>query len=198
MAIQVYTGSFGDQFPSSGGSFSTMLDRFFNDSVSRSGGMSRFAPSVDAYETEHGYEIEASLPGLRREDIKVEFQQGRLTISGERRAQQNRQDQNRRYHLLESQYGSFSRSFQLPDVADAKGIEAHFEDGILRVTVPKNEEKTKRHQIAVGGGQNNGAPSGQLSDRMGQQATDVPVEAGDGQAAGGDQSAAQNGEGAGS
>ena len=120
---------------------------------------------------------------MRREDIKVEFQQGRLTISGERRVQSERN--NRRYHLVESQFGSFNRSFQLPDVADANGIEARFENGILHVTVPKNEEKTKRRQIEVRGDQgSNGAASGQLSERMGQQATDVPIEGGsDGQSA---------------
>ncbi len=178
MAIQRYSDGFGDQFPSPGSSFSTMLDRFFKESMTRSGGLSRYSPHVDAYETERSYELEASLPGLKREDIKVEFQQGRLTRSGERRSQSERNE--RRYHLIESQYGSFNRSFQLPDVADAQHIEVRLENGILHVSVPKNEEKTKRHQIEVRGSQ--AGPSkpgnGHLPERMGQQATDVPVESG--------------------
>ncbi|WP_400192939.1 Hsp20/alpha crystallin family protein [Hymenobacter sp. B81] len=169
MAIQRYAAdSFGDSLPQS---FSAMLDRFFNDSLAQRGRVSAFSPQVDAYETERSYEIEAALPGLKREDIKVEFHQGRLTISGERRLEQERND--RRYHVLESQYGSFQRSFQLPDVANAQGIEASFEDGVLHVTVPKDEQKTMRHQIQVRG--NRGGNGGQLSERMGEQATEVRV-----------------------
>ena len=151
-----------------------MLDRFFNDSLASRSRVSSFSPQVDAYETEKSYEIEVSLPGLKRDDIKVDFQQGRLSISGER-SFHNEQDQ-RRYHVVESSYGSFQRSFQLPDTVDASKIEARFDDGVLHVSVPKDEQKTMRHQIQVGGGQSSGNRSGQLSDRMGQQATDVPVQ----------------------
>ncbi|UYZ58273.1 Hsp20/alpha crystallin family protein [Hymenobacter latericus] len=177
MAIQRYSDSFGDMMPQS---FSSMLDRFFNDSLNTRGRMNSFMPHVDAYETEQGYEIEASLPGLKREDIKVEFQQGRLSISGERRMQNERND--RRYHMMESQYGSFQRTFQLPDVANGQGIEATFEDGVLHITVPKDQQKTMRHQVEIRGRQpqQNNLQTGQVSDRMGQQATDIPVEAGNG------------------
>jgi HSP20 family protein len=175
MAIQRYSDSFGDMMPQS---FSSMLDRFFNDSLNSRGRMSSFAPHVDAYETERSYEIEAALPGMKREDIKVEFQQGRLTISGERHLKNERTD--RRYHLMESQYGSFQHSFQLPDVANAQGIEAHFEDGMLRISVPKNEQKTMRHQIQIQDRQQqqSGMQSGQMSERISQQATDVRVDSG--------------------
>ncbi|OUJ76118.1 Hsp20/alpha crystallin family protein [Hymenobacter crusticola] len=173
MAIQKYQDSFSDVMP---GSFSSMLDRFFNDSLASRGRVASFSPQIDAYETERGYEIEAALPGMKREDIKVDFHQGRLTIAGER---QFRNDQNqRRYHVVESSYGSFSRSFQLPDTVDPSKIEASFEDGVLHITVPKDEHKTMRHQIQVRGSQNSSNPSGQLTDRTGQQATDIPVQAG--------------------
>ncbi|RAK62724.1 Hsp20/alpha crystallin family protein [Hymenobacter edaphi] len=148
MAIQRYSDAFGDLMPQS---FSAMMDRFFNDSMNSRGQLNAFVPHVDAYETEQSYEIEAALPGLKRDDIKVEFQHGRLSISGERRLQQERHG--RRYHLLESQYGSFHRSFQLPDVASAQGIDAQFEDGVLRISVPKDQQKTLRHQIQVRGAQ---------------------------------------------
>ncbi|GAB2944432.1 hypothetical protein GCM10027048_06540 [Hymenobacter coalescens] len=180
MAIQRYSDSFGDLMPQS---FSAMMDRFFNDSMNARGQLNAFTPHVDAYETEKSYEIEASLPGMKRDDIKVEFQQGRLSISGERRMQQERND--RRYHVLESQYGSFHRSFQLPEVANAQGIEAQFEDGVLRISVPKDQQKTMRHQIQVRAGQaGQGAAGGQMSERVGQQATDVPVESGEPRPAG--------------
>ncbi|UOG74894.1 Hsp20/alpha crystallin family protein [Hymenobacter tibetensis] len=174
MSIQKYQDSFSDLASSN---FSTMLDRFFNDSLASRGRVNSFSPHVDAYETEKSYEIEAALPGMKREDIKVDFHQGRLTIAGER---QFRNEQNqRRYHMVESSFGSFQRSFQLPDTVDAGRIEASFEDGMLRVSVPKDEQKTMRHQIQVRGGQsttgNNGASNGQLSERVSQQATDVAV-----------------------
>jgi HSP20 family protein len=160
-------------------SFSSMLDRFFQDSVAGRGRVAAFSPQVDAYETEKGYQIEVALPGLKREDIKVNFHQGRLTISGERHFKNEQND--RRYHVVESSYGSFSRSFQLPDTVEPRQIQAQFEDGVLRVTVPKNEEKTMRHQIQVQGSQGQQAMgSGQMSERMGQQATDVTVEQGNG------------------
>jgi HSP20 family protein len=176
MAIQKYQDSFGDLMPQS---FSSMLDRFFQDSVAGRGRVAAFSPQVDAYETEKGYQIEVALPGLKREDIKVDFHQGRLTISGERHFKNEQND--RRYHVVESSYGSFSRSFQLPDTVEPRQIQAQFEDGVLRVTVPKNEEKTMRHQIQVQGSQGQQAMgSGQMSERMGQQATDVTVEQGNG------------------
>ncbi|AYA38936.1 Hsp20/alpha crystallin family protein [Hymenobacter oligotrophus] len=184
MAIQRYSDSFGDMTPQS---FSSMLDRFFSDSLNTRGRLSAFVPHVDAYETERGYEIEASLPGMKREDIRVEFQQGRLSISGERRMQNERND--RRYHLMESQYGSFQRTFQLPDVANGQGIEATFEDGVLRISVPKDQQKTMRHRVEIRGGQQqqNNLQTGQVSGRMGQQAADIRVEEGHSQGQGAQQ-----------
>lgn len=175
MAIQQYQDSFSGMGHSP---FSTMLDRFFNDTVASRGRLSSFSPQVDAYETERGYQIEAALPGMKREDIKVDFHQGRLTISGERQFQ-NEQN-NRRYHLVESSYGSFQRSFQLPDTVDPSQIEASFEDGVLRVMVPKDTQKTMRHQINIREGQQS-MGSGQMSERMGQQASDITVQTSDGQ-----------------
>ncbi|SNR51119.1 Hsp20/alpha crystallin family protein [Hymenobacter mucosus] len=170
MAIQKYQDAFSD---SASASFSSMLDRFFSDSMAARGRVNSFSPQVDAYETEKSYEIEAALPGMKREDIKVDFHQGRLTIAGERHF---RNEQNeRRYHVVESTFGSFHRSFQLPDTVDATRIEAAFEDGILHVSVPKDEKKTMRHQIEVRGGQQSGG-AGQLAGRAGQQATDVAVQ----------------------
>ena len=169
MAIQKYQDSFSDMMPQN---FSTMLDRFFQDSVASRGRMAAFSPQVDAYETEKGYQIEVALPGLKREDIKVDFHQGRLTISGERRFKNEQND--RRYHVVESSYGSFQRSLQLPDTVEPRQIQAQFEDGVLRVMVPKDAQKTMRHQIQVQSSQGQSNP-GQMSERMGQQATDVQV-----------------------
>ncbi|WP_299984770.1 Hsp20/alpha crystallin family protein [uncultured Pontibacter sp.] len=127
-----------------------MLDRFFNESVN-SRGFSGFTPHVDACETENGYEIEVALPGIRKEDIAIDFQEGKLTISGERRFE--KKEEGRRYQMLETQYGTFSRSFYLPDNVDADKISAQLQDGVLVVNVPKDEQKTMKRQISISGGE---------------------------------------------
>ncbi|MFC6996476.1 Hsp20/alpha crystallin family protein [Rufibacter roseus] len=144
MAIQRFRSGLDDFMPQT---FSSMLDRFFQDTVNSQERLSKFNPMVDSYETEKGFEIEVALPGLSKEDIQLDFQEGRLTISGERRFR--KEEKEKRYHLIESQYGTFSRTFYLPDTVDADKIEAVFENGILHVSVPKDERKTARHRIEV-------------------------------------------------
>ncbi|MBK0403644.1 Hsp20/alpha crystallin family protein [Adhaeribacter sp. BT258] len=130
-------------------SFSTMLDRFFNDSLNSRKAMANFTPHVDTSETDNSYEIEVSLPGLKKEEIEIDFQDGRLTISGERKFSDEKRT--KKYHMLESQYGSFSRSFYLPDSINSEAIDAEFEDGVLRITVPKETRKISRQQIKIKG-----------------------------------------------
>lgn len=144
MAIQKFGGLMDDFMPQN---FSSMLDRFFQDSVNQRQRMADFNPSVDTCETESGYEIELTLPGLKKEDIRIELQEGRLTVSGERKFRNENKD--KRYHVVESQYGSFSRSFQLPNNIDPAAINAEFQDGILHLSVPKDQQKTRKHQIQI-------------------------------------------------
>src|SRR5690606_6482954 len=98
----------------------------------------------------NGYEIEVALPGIRKEDIAIDFQEGKLTISGERRFEKQ---EDRRYQMLETQYGTFSRSFYLPDNVDPDKISAQLQDGLLLVNVPKDEHKTMKRQITIAGGE---------------------------------------------
>jgi len=144
MAIQRFGGLMDDLMPQN---FSTMLDRFFQDSVNQRQRMADFYPHVDTSETENGYELELTLPGLNKEDVRIELQEGRLTISGERKFRNENKD--KRYHVIESQYGSFSRSFQLPNHINPAAIHAEFQDGILRISVPKDEQKNQKHQIQI-------------------------------------------------
>jgi HSP20 family protein len=144
MAIQKFGGLMDDFMPQN---FSTMLDRFFQDSVNQRQRMADFNPHVDTCETENGYEIEITLPGLKKDDIRIELQEGRLTVSGERKFQN--ENKNKRYHVIESQYGSFSRSFQLPSHIDPAAVNAEFQDGILRLNIPKDQQKTRKHQIEI-------------------------------------------------
>src|SRR3712207_1232403 len=105
MTITKYNGYLTDKMPQT---FSTMLDRFFNETVNNRRQLADFTPHVDAFETETQYEFNVSLPGLNKDDINIDFQEGKLTISGERKFNQE-ESQNKKYHLLETQYGSFSR-----------------------------------------------------------------------------------------
>ncbi|NEM96820.1 Hsp20/alpha crystallin family protein [Pontibacter burrus] len=127
--------------------FSSMLDRFFNEPVNTRG-LSSFTPHVDACETENGYEIEVALPGIRKEDITIDFQEGRLTISGERKFEKQ-EGNGKRYQILETQYGSFSRTFYLPDNVNPDQIAARMENGMLQVHVPKDEHKTMKRRISI-------------------------------------------------
>lgn len=131
--------------------FTSLLDRFFNDTVN-STRLSTFTPRFDVSETANGYEFQVALPGLKEEDINVDFQEGRLTISGERKFV--REENQKKYHLVETQYGSFSRSFYLPDNVAPENIEAHFENGMLLIQVPKDEKKVQKHQIKIKSGAN--------------------------------------------
>src|SRR5690606_5594019 len=124
--------------------------RFFNESVNTKG-LRSFTPHVDACETDKGYEIEVALPGIRKEDVAIDYQEGRLSISGERRFEKSEGD-GRRYQMLETQYGSFNRTFYLPDNVNPDQIKAKLEDGILHVTVPKDVKKTMKRQISIASG----------------------------------------------
>jgi HSP20 family protein len=100
-----------------------------------------WAPSVDISETEGEYLIRASLPGVKKEDTKVTVEDGMLTLSGERQQQEEVKDE--KFHKVESFYGSFSRSFALPDAVDEKAIKADSKDGVLTVHVPKIKVEAK-------------------------------------------------------
>ncbi|HLJ39583.1 MAG TPA: Hsp20/alpha crystallin family protein [Steroidobacteraceae bacterium] len=101
-----------------------------------------WAPSVDISETGAEYLIRASLPGVKKEDTKVLYEDGMLTLSGERSQQEEQKDE--KFHKVESFYGSFSRSFALPDAVDDKAIRAESKDGVLTIHVPKTKVEATR------------------------------------------------------
>ncbi|HBQ59411.1 MAG TPA: heat-shock protein Hsp20, partial [Balneolaceae bacterium] len=82
-------------------------------------------------ETDNSFEIEVALPGMKKDDINIDLDNGRLTISGERTFEN--EESNKNYHRLESGFGSFSRSFQLPDSIDEESINAKYENGVLDI-----------------------------------------------------------------
>lgn len=101
-----------------------------------------WAPVANISETEKEYLIKAELPEVRKEDVKVTVEDGVITISGERRQELDHQEE--KLHRIESFYGSFMRSFRLPDDADAAAIQAESKNGILKVRVPKKASARAR------------------------------------------------------
>jgi HSP20 family protein len=130
-----------------------VIDRFFNDSVARSGGSTSdsyrgsFVPKVDVFEEEKAFEVHVAVPGMNKEDFKIDLNEDRLTISGERKYSKEKKEDSLR--SVETSYGSFSRTFTLPDNIDLNKIEAEYKNGILEITLPKDEKKIIKANIRV-------------------------------------------------
>ena len=106
-------------------------------------GVSGFVPVVNTREGEFAYHIDVDLPGVDKKDIKVDMHKDILTISGERKTKEEIKEDD--YYKIETSFGKFSRSFNLPENADVENIEASGENGVLEVVVPKlSEEKHKK------------------------------------------------------
>lgn len=111
---------------------------FFEDRPSgRESAIPSLSTRVNVMETDSAYEIEAELPGLDQKDIELKVSDGVLTLSGERKAEQ--EEKKKDYHLMERSYGSFRRSFTLPDNIVEDKIDAKFANGVLTVMLPKRE-----------------------------------------------------------
>lgn len=118
------------------------FDRLFNGSRSRLGRSeesmtaTEWSPSVDITEDDNEFVVKAELPEVKKDDVKVTLEQDVLTIRGERRAE--KEEKHKKYHRVERSYGSFERSFTLPEATDAGKITSEFKDGVLTVHLPKN------------------------------------------------------------
>ena len=140
-----YNSALNDYTPSS---FSNLIDRFFNESVARSGGSAySFVPRVDIIEEDKAFEVHVAVPGMKKDDFKIDLNDNFLTISGERKNSREKKENN--FYSVETQYGTFSRSFTLPENVDATKISAKYVDGILEVVIPKDEKKALKTTIKV-------------------------------------------------
>lgn len=123
----------------------TRLDRMFSDLYSE--GTRAWVPPVDIYEGDnHEVVIKAELPDVKKDDIRVTFENDVLTIAGERKQEASAQRDS--FSRVERRFGSFSRSFTLPTTVDASAIAASYKDGVLTVRLPRREE-AKPKQITV-------------------------------------------------
>lgn len=119
-------------------SMNRQLSRLLDDSNTVMGGEAgKWMPSVDIRETDDALIVEAELPGIDKKDAKVEVKDGVLTISGERRYEKDVKEEN--VHRIERSYGSFTRSFGLPNNIDVENVDAQMKDGVLTVRLPKRE-----------------------------------------------------------
>ena len=100
--------------------------------------LTEWAPVVDISEDDQEYCIKAELPEIKREEVNVKVENGVLTLAGERKME--KEEKGKKYHRVERAYGSFERSFTLPDDADGSKVTANFKNGVLQVHVPKNEK----------------------------------------------------------
>lgn len=145
MSLIRYNSAVNDFAPTA---FSNLIDRFFNDSVARSGGSSySFVPRVDVIEGEKAFEVHVAVPGMNKEDFKIDLNDNYLTISGERKWADEKKEIN--FHSIETQYGTFSRTFTLPENVDATKINAKYVNGILEINIPKDEKKVLKSTIKV-------------------------------------------------
>lgn len=107
-----------------------------------------WTPSVDISETEGEYQIKAEIPDVKKEDVKVTVEDGVLTIQGERKHE--KEEKGKKYHRIERSYGSFVRTFSLPDVIEEEKVKAEFKDGVLNLHLPKSEKaKPKAIEVKV-------------------------------------------------
>jgi HSP20 family protein len=129
----------------------TRINDLFGEGVGRARALPSatagvWLPPVDILESKDAYLIRAELPGMKKEDFKLEVNDGTLTLSGERKAEAGANGFE--YHRAERVNGKFSRSFYLPQTVKQDGIKASYQDGILEIQVPKAEE-TKPRQISI-------------------------------------------------
>jgi len=116
--------------------FFSIFDRVFGDrSLTDDRADYRVQPRMDVSEEENKYAVRLDIPGLAKEDISIKVENGTMKIEGERK-----EERTGKYHLTERTYGRFYRSFALPDDVDAEKIEAKAANGVLEITLPKNQK----------------------------------------------------------
>ena len=124
------------------------LARMFDDSYFTPQGAATWMPPVSVSETNDELLLTAELPGMKEDDIHVELENNVLTISGEKIETHEEKDEERKYHVYERNFGSFSRSFTLPRTVDGTKIVANFDHGVLTVKLPKAPD-AKGRRIAI-------------------------------------------------
>ena len=122
-------------------------NRFFDELLDNNEASNNFVPQVDIAENDKAFEMHLALPGMSKEEFNIDLKEGALVISGERKFQNEEEDKH--FKSIETHYGSFKRSFQLPENIMEGDIEATYKDGILAVIIPKDEKKLAVRTIKI-------------------------------------------------
>ena len=125
-------------------SIRTSISRSLNSDSAKS---NSFVPQVDIAETDSFFELQFVISGVDKKGFNIELQDGKITVSGERKVENDKDEKN--YHSRESYYGSFKRSFYLPDNINEEKVEAKYTDGILSIVIPKDEKRITKKSIEV-------------------------------------------------
>ena len=131
------------------------MNRLFRDSFGPEGReealtTTTFAPPVDVYEDEHSVVLKLEVPGIDEKDIDVRIENHTLTVHGERKFEKEEKEEN--FRRVERQYGSFTRSFTLPNTVDSEQVQANYDKGVLKIRLAKKAEaKPKQIKVNVGG-----------------------------------------------
>jgi len=124
----------------------SIFDQFFGRGSEDDGTSAVWAPRTDLSETDDAFSIRMDVPGLTKDEISINLQNNTLTVSGERSSERTEEDEE--FVRVERAFGTFHRTFTLPDAVDHENIEAAYDEGVLTIHVPKTEESTRR-QIEI-------------------------------------------------
>jgi len=128
-------------------SFFSVFERpLFRDLLEGEERVVTYAPRVDVVENKENFVVRAELPGMKKDDVKLTLENSVLTLSGEKRFDEKRDEDN--FHLRETRYGKFERSFRLTDNVDRSNIAADYKDGVLTISLPKTKESQSK-EIAI-------------------------------------------------
>src|SRR5579863_9575984 len=109
-----------------------------------------FVPPVDIYEDEHGITLKLEVPGIDQKDLDIKVENNVLSVTGERKLEKEEKEEN--FHRVERRYGSFTRSFTLPNTVNTEDVQADYDNGVLKIRLAKRAEaKPKQIKVSVGG-----------------------------------------------
>ena len=130
--------------------FNSMLSELLRDAQPATPQPSTFfVPAADIFETAAGYELHLALPGVAKDAVSIDFQEGQLVVKGSRPAPATEGEEAPKLRRVETRFGEFTRAFRLPDTVNVKNISAELADGLLRVTLPFDTEKVTKQHIEV-------------------------------------------------
>jgi len=129
------------------------VNRLFQETGGRQESLTtgNFVPAVDIYEDEHSIKLKMEVPGVEQKDLDIQVENNTLTVKGERKLEKEEKEEN--FHRIERRYGSFFRSFGLPNSVDTDKVSADYQNGVLNIVLPKRAEaKPKQVKVNVTAG----------------------------------------------